>query len=80
MISFRQLNLLNSWPMRGPFDVIFCRNVIIYFNKDVQRKLFAGFSAKQTLGDYLIIGHSENLSGVSEDYKLVGRTIYQKVK
>lgn len=78
LITFNELNLLHDWPVKGPFDIIFCRNVVIYFDKGVQRTLFAKFCAKQRKGGKLIIGHSENLANVSEDYKLIGRTIYEK--
>ena len=78
LITFKQLNLMHEWPMRGPFDAIFCRNVIIYFDKDTQRALFERMAALQRPGDYLFLGHSESLYRVSDKYELVGRTIYRR--
>ena len=78
LITFKQLNLMHEWPVRGPFDAIFCRNVIIYFDKDTQRALFARMSALQRPGDFLFLGHSESLYRVSDKYDLVGRTIYRR--
>jgi chemotaxis protein methyltransferase CheR len=80
MISFRQLNLMNPLPMKGPLDVIFCRNVIIYFEKDTQRELFARMAPLQRPGDLLFLGHSESLFKVSEEWSLIGKTIYRKGK
>ena len=77
LVAFRQLNLLQTWPMRGPFDVIFCRNVVIYFDKDTQRSLFDRFADMLTPGGYLFIGHSESLFRISDRYDHLGRTIYQ---
>ncbi len=77
-ISFRQLNLLNNWPVTGLFDVIFCRNVVIYFSKDTQRRLFDRFAQQMTPNGYLCIGHSETLHGLSERFESLGRTIYRK--
>lgn len=79
LITFRQLNLLDPWPMKGPFDVIFCRNVVIYFDKETQRQLFARLADIQEPGGWLFIGHSENLFNVTDRYKLVGRTVYRRV-
>lgn len=79
MIHFKQLNLLKDWPFSAAFDIIFCRNVVIYFNKDVQATLFAKFAAHQNVGGHLVIGHSENLSGVSDKYKLIGKTVYERI-
>jgi chemotaxis protein methyltransferase CheR len=79
MISFRQLNLLEDWPMKTAFDIIFCRNVVIYFNKDVQKRLFGRFAINQKKGAKLMIGHSENISQICDSYRLIGRTIYEKV-
>jgi chemotaxis protein methyltransferase CheR len=78
LITFKQLNLMHEWPVRGPFDAIFCRNVIIYFDKDTQRALFARMAALQRPGDILFLGHSESLYHVSDQYELVGRTIYRR--
>ena len=61
----------------GPFDAIFCRNVIIYFDKDTQRALFERMAALQRPGDFLFLGHSESLYRVSDQYELIGRTIYR---
>ena len=79
LIVFKQLNLLDPWRMRGPFDAIFCRNVIIYFDKNTQRKLFERMSALQEPGGWLFIGHSENISNLSQRYQLVGRSAYRRI-
>jgi chemotaxis protein methyltransferase CheR len=78
MISFRQLNLIQPLPMRGPLDAIFCRNVIIYFDKDTQRDLFRRMAPLQRPDDLLFLGHSETLFKVSEAWKLVGKTVYRR--
>jgi chemotaxis protein methyltransferase CheR len=78
LITFKQLNLMHQWPMRGPFDAIFCRNVIIYFDKETQRALFERMARLQRAGDYLFLGHSESLYRVSERYDLIGKTIYRR--
>jgi chemotaxis protein methyltransferase CheR len=78
LITFKQLNLMSEWPVRGPFDAIFCRNVIIYFDKETQRALFERMAALQRPGDMLFLGHSESLYLVSDKYELVGRTIYRR--
>ena len=80
LITFKQLNLLDPWPMKGPFDVIFCRNVVIYFDKATQRGLFDRLADLQEPGGWLFIGHSENLLNVTRRYKLVGRTVYRRVE
>ena len=78
MISFRQLNLMNPLPMKGPLDIIFCRNVVIYFDKDTQRELFARMARTQQAGATLFLGHSESLFKVSEAWTLIGKTIYRR--
>lgn len=78
LITFKQLNLMESWPMKGPFDVIFCRNVVIYFDKDTQRRLFERYAELLADDGYLIIGHSESLYRVTDKFELLGNTIYQK--
>jgi chemotaxis protein methyltransferase CheR len=80
LATFRQLNLMNEWPMRGPFDAIFCRNVVIYFDKATQRALFERMAALQRPGDLLFLGHSESLYRVSDRYELIGRTIYRRLE
>ena len=80
LITFKQLNLLHPWPMKGPFDVIFCRNVIIYFNKDTQRKLFDRYANILAPDGYLFVGHSETLHKVTDRFNLLGKTIYERVK
>jgi chemotaxis protein methyltransferase CheR len=78
LITFKQLNLMHELPMRGPLDVIFCRNVVIYFDKDTQRKLFQRFARLQRPRDHLFIGHSESMFKVSDAYTLIGKTIYNR--
>ena len=80
LIAFRQLNLLKDWPMRGPFDIIFCRNVVIYFDKDTQRRLFDRFAGILVPNGYLYVGHSESLHQISDRFKLIGKTIYQRIR
>lgn len=77
-IFFKQLNLMNEWPMKGPLDLIICRNVLIYFDKPTQQSLVRRFN--QLLGENgcLILGHSENLSAEKELFSAIGRTIYRK--
>ncbi|NNM52988.1 MAG: protein-glutamate O-methyltransferase CheR [Pseudomonadales bacterium] len=77
-VSFRQLNLLHEWPMSGPFDLIFCRNVVIYFSKETQRQLFDRFASLMAVGGYLCIGHSETLHGITDRFESLGRTMYRK--
>lgn len=78
LVSFRQLNLMHAWPMRGPFDAIFCRNVMIYFDKPTQTKLLSRFAEVLDREGTLFIGHSETLHGVSEAFDPAGRTIYRR--
>lgn len=78
LITFKQLNLLAQWPMKGRFDAIFCRNVLIYFNDNTQKKLVQRFYSLLKPGGYLFIGHSESLQGFNSNFKLVGQTVYQR--
>ncbi len=68
-VSFQQHNLRDVFPT-GPFDIIFCRNVMIYFSRDEQAKLAARFKERLTTGGFLFIGHSETLQGLGVDYRL----------
>ena len=79
LITFKQLNLMDPWPMRGRFDAIFCRNVVIYFDKPTQIKLFQRFHSQMEDHGTLFIGHSESLFKVSDQFRLIGNTIYDKV-
>jgi chemotaxis protein methyltransferase CheR len=80
LIMFKPLNLLEQWPMTGPFDVIFCRNVVIYFDKPTQCRLFDRYAEMLKPDGWLFIGHSESLLNVSNRFSLVGRTIYRRTK
>ena len=79
-VVFKQLNLMNPWPVSGPFDAIFCRNVSIYFDKPTQRRLFDRFADVMADNAVLYIGHSESLYRVSDRFKLLGHTIYEKAR
>ncbi len=75
-VSFAPLNLLGEWRMRGPFHVIFCRNVMIYFDKTTREKLVGRFHEKLAPGGLLFIGLSESLSGLNHPYRLVEPGVY----
>ena len=79
LVHFKRLNLLEGWPMKGKFDVIFCRNVVIYFNRETQKTLFNRYADYLPLGGYLIIGHSESLNGLTDRFTSLGNTVYQKI-
>ncbi len=79
LISFKQLNLLHDWPMTGTFDAIFCRNVMIYFDKATQKKLVMRYAEYLKPGGILYVGHSESLLSVSDIFKSQGKTIYRKI-
>lgn len=78
IISFRHLNLMQTWPFAGPFDFIFCRNVMIYFDKSTQQKLVGRFYDVLSPGGTLFTGHSESLTGIKHGFKYVEPTIYVK--
>jgi chemotaxis protein methyltransferase CheR len=77
LVSFKPLNLMAPWPMKGPFDAIFCRNVAIYFDKPTQGEVFGRLGKILAPGGFLYIGHSENLGTGGAGFRLVGKTIYQ---
>jgi chemotaxis protein methyltransferase CheR len=80
-ISFRPLNLLGPWPMKGRFDAICCRNVMIYFDEPTKAKLQSRLADHLETGGMLYIGHSERLSpDVAKRFDCVGRTAYLKVR
>lgn len=78
MIAFKYLNLIKQWPVKGPFDFIFCRNVMIYFDKQTQQKLINNFWNVLAPGGILFTGHSESLTGIKHSFKYVEPTIYSK--
>lgn len=78
LVSILPLNLLHDWPMQGPFDAIFCRNVVIYFDKPTKEKLFSRYARLLPAGGYLFLGHSESMHGLSNEFDLIGRTVYRK--
>jgi chemotaxis protein methyltransferase CheR len=79
MISFRRLNLMDErYPMKKTFFIIFCRNVIIYFDRETQKKLFNKIYDYLDDDGFLFIGHSENLNVIDSRFKSVGHTIYVK--
>ena len=80
MVSFAKLNLMEEWPMSGLFDVIFCRNVMIYFDKPTQEKLVKRFWSMLQDDGYLLVGHSESLTFLTHDYRYLKPAVYQKVK
>jgi len=78
MVAFKKLNLMHIWPMKGTFDIIFCRNVVIYFSKPTQRILFDRFANSLDNEGYLFIGHSESLFQLTKRFSLLRQTIYVK--
>ncbi len=79
LVTFSRLNLSTPpFPMRGPFDVVFCRNVMIYFDNEVRGRLLREISGLLRPGGYLIVGHAESLAGAMLDLKVVRPSIYAK--
>jgi len=77
LVSFRELNLIGEWPMRGKFDAIFCRNVVIYFDEPTQERIWARFAPMLEPGGTLYIGHSERVAGRAANlYETTGLTTY----
>ncbi|OCX62321.1 hypothetical protein BFP70_14230 [Thioclava sp. SK-1] len=75
--SFRELNIHGHWPMKGPFDIIFCRNMMIYFDPDAQAKLWKRFEAMMGSGGWLMVGHSERVPlDTGSQLKPAGITTY----
>ena len=79
LVTFKELNLLGRWPMKGPFDAIFCRNVMIYFDGPTKTELVSRMAKLLKPKGWLYVGHSESVLDHQSGFKLVGRTIYQKV-
>ncbi|MBS97190.1 MAG: chemotaxis protein CheR [Oceanospirillaceae bacterium] len=79
MISFRQINLMQPFPIKGPLDFIFCRNVMIYFDQPTQARLLDRFADVLAPGGVLMVGHSESPYRLTKRLRLIGGTVYQKV-
>ncbi len=80
MVTFRHLNLFTDWPFKNKFNYIFCRNVMIYFDRPTQEALINQYYNVLAPGGYLFIGHSESLSGINHKFEYVKPTIYARVK
>ncbi len=78
-IVFNPLNLMFEWPHKGEFDVIFCRNVMIYFEKETQKELIARYWHQLSDNGLLFIGHSEGLGEMASHFKSLGKTMFQKI-
>jgi len=78
IITFRRLNLKEPFPFKGPFDYIFCRNVMIYFDKKTQEALVQKMANYLTAGGYLFVGHSESLMGLSHPLTYIRPAVYRK--
>lgn len=79
LLRFKQLNLLGSWPMKRKFDIIFCRNVLIYFDNETKARLVDRFVDALKPRGWLYLGHSESASGVHPALEPSGRTVYRKI-
>lgn len=78
LITYNELNLMAQWPFKGQFDVIFCRNVVIYFDEPTQVKIWGRFAGLLPVGGHLYIGHSERVSGdPKNDFDNIGITTYR---
>lgn len=78
LVRLAWLNLLETWPMKGPFNVIFCRNVMIYFDRTTQQKLINRFWDLLEPGGYLFVGHAEGLSAIKHKFRYMRPATYKK--
>jgi chemotaxis protein methyltransferase CheR len=79
MVNFTPFNLVASrWPALPPFDAIFCRNVMIYFDRPTQAAVLANFAPLLRPGGLLFAGHAENFTGLTQDFRLLGQTVYAR--
>lgn len=79
MISFKRLNFMEKFLFKDPFDVVFCRNVMIYFDNPTKEGLIKKLSQCLSNGGYLLVGHSESLTGVKHQLKYIQPSIYKKI-
>ena len=81
LIEFQRVNLLEpNWPVRGPLDVIFCRNVMIYFDKPTQYKILARFAPMMQADGLMFAGHSESFLHAADLFRSLGKTVYALAK
>lgn len=81
LVTFGRINFIEpKWPIKTRFDVIFCRNVTIYFDRETQETVYARFERQLEPGGYLVAGHSENLHWLSQTFAPIGKTIYQRTE
>jgi chemotaxis protein methyltransferase CheR len=78
LVALRRLNIIGEWPFGGPFQIIFCRNMLIYFDQPTKHSIIERMSAMLVPGGYLYLGHSEALPHAIEGLRPCGRTIYRK--
>ncbi len=78
IIQFKKLNLMQEWPMKCHFDFIFCRNVLIYFDRETKTMLAKRYAQMLSSKSWLFIGHSESLNQLSNEFELVATTSYRK--
>jgi len=80
LIEFRSFNLMSpAWSLGEPFDIVFCRNVMIYFDRPTQRRVLERMHAAMAPSGWLFVGHSENFSESRDLFRLHGKTVYQRV-
>lgn len=80
LVTYKLLNLTDQWPMKGHFDIIFCRNVTIYFDRETRITLLDKFAEYLESDGCLFVGHSESLFGLTQRFDTVGRTIHRKIR
>ncbi|MCG8408452.1 MAG: hypothetical protein MI923_24895 [Phycisphaerales bacterium] len=78
LVRFARLNLLEPFPFKGLFEIIFCRNVMIYFDRSTREQIVRKFHQYLVPGGYLFIGHSENLTGLDHQFSYIGPAVYRK--
>ncbi|MCW9705393.1 CheR family methyltransferase [Fodinibius salsisoli] len=78
MITYGRLNLKKKWPLNGPFQVIMCRNVMIYFNRKTQKELVSRFWEILEPGGYLFLGHSESIASADRNFENISPAVYRK--
>jgi chemotaxis protein methyltransferase CheR len=78
IVRLARLNLMETWPMAGPFDVILCRNVMIYFDRPTREALVRRFWDLLPAGGYLLVGHSESLNGLTTEFRYIQPAVYGK--